>query len=95
MARAELDLAPADLDGIGQENVGAGEVDFHRSFAMAGLPPSPRLRRTSTEDPAKLKRSRCPGHPRTSCRTLRQNVDARDKPGHDEFQDKRLEGAPA
>ncbi|HTF76586.1 MAG TPA: hypothetical protein VK620_20035, partial [Bradyrhizobium sp.] len=33
-------------------------------------------------------RARCPGHPRLSCFLLlrRKDVDARDKPGHDEFQ---------
>ena len=30
-----------------------------------------------------------PGHPRLSCFTAVKNVDARDKPGHDELRDRR------
>src|SRR5258708_2121621 len=39
MPRAQRDLAPSDIKGIGQENVGAGEVDLHLIKA-AGAPRS-------------------------------------------------------
>ena len=32
VTRANLDLAPSDIDGVGQEDVRSGEVDFHCWF---------------------------------------------------------------
>jgi hypothetical protein len=29
MTRADVGLAPPDINGIGQENVGAGQIYFH------------------------------------------------------------------
>src|SRR6059058_3563055 len=60
---------------------------------MAGLPPSLRLRRTSAEDPAKHWRRRVtrPSTPSFCC--CGKDVDARDKPGHDELLAPSLRGA--
>jgi hypothetical protein len=29
VALARLDLTPSDIDGVGQENVGTGQIDLH------------------------------------------------------------------
>jgi hypothetical protein len=34
MTRADLDLAPPDLDGVGQEHVGAGQINLHFRFGL-------------------------------------------------------------
>jgi hypothetical protein len=34
MTRAKLDLAPPDINGIGQENVGASQVNLHGGLGL-------------------------------------------------------------